>query len=353
LTLSDRVKDRALSLGFHLVGIAPADPLEGAHDRFVEWLSRGYQAGMGYMDRHAEVRRDVGHPGILSGAKSVVVCAMGYGRRTDPRALGARVASYARGRDYHNVLPPRLRKLARFLRDESPGCRTRVFVDTAPLLEKAWAMRAGIGWIGKNACLLHPKLGSRFVLGEVVTDVRLEADSPHEERCGSCRACLDACPTGAFPEPFVLDARRCLAYWTIEHHGPIPEDLREPMGDRLFGCDDCQDVCPFDRKAPDLGAPDFATHARWVKRTPADLLALSDYDFAALANGSPMARPGRSGMLRNAAIVLGNTRDRVHLPVLRGAVTDADPVIRDAANWAIERIEKDPKPAIAGRPRSS
>lgn len=338
MTLADLVKEEARSLGFHLVGIAPADPLVEAHDRYREWIARGYHASMEYMARWGDVRRSAADPGIVAGAKSVIVCAMGYGRSGDPPALGATVASYARGRDYHNVLTPRLRKLARFVREKVPGAKTRVFVDTAPLLEKAWAMRAGIGWIGKNSCLIHPELGSRLVLGEVVTDAAFEPDAQHEEMCGGCHACLDACPTGAFPVPFVVDANRCLAYWTIEHRGPIPDEMKVRVGDRIFGCDDCQDVCPFDKKARDLGAKDFATHPRWARFGPAELLAMGEHEFASIANGSPMARPGRSGMLRNAAIVLGHRKDRVHLPVLRSAAADPDPAIRDAAEWAIRRV---------------
>ena len=325
------------------MGIARVSPLDREGEALRRWIAAGYHASMRWMADTLEVRLDPGHAGMLPGARSVVVLATPYARAGGP--LGPSpgvVARYARGRDYHNVIGKRARKLARMLRDE--GHEVRVSVDTLPVLERAWAQRAGIGFVGKNCCLIVPGLGSHVLLCAIVTSAELEPNEPMVERCGSCRLCLDACPTRAFVGERELDAGKCVSYLTIEHRGPIAPELREGVGLHLFGCDDCQDVCPFNRTSPPPAAATepFAPHARLGVEASA-ILAMSADAFAAWAHGSPLQRPGREGMARNAAIVLGNARERRHLPVLREAADRHDSeVVREAARWALARIERAP-----------
>jgi epoxyqueuosine reductase len=237
-----------------------------------------------------------------------------------------------------------LNELLAWIRQEVPGCRGRGVVDTAPLLERDFARRAGLGWFGKNTMLLNKRQGSYFFLGALLLDLELAADPPHEtSHCGTCTACLDACPTQAFPAPGVLDSRRCISYLTIELRGPVPEELRRPMGNWLFGCDICQEVCPWNRKAPVTREPELRPRADLEAIDPAELLGLSESDFRRRFLGTALTRAKRSGLLRNAAIILGNRGDPAALPALRRAADDPDPVIRDAAQWAIEQIE-----ALAG-----
>ena len=331
---------RARALGFVRMGVARAEELceEGA--RLRAWLEAGRHGEMAWMERTAEVRNDPRHDGMLPSARSVVVLVAPYAR--DPSPVGpapGRVARYARGRDYHNVLHKRLRKLVAHLRDL--GHEARAAVDSMPVLERAWAQRAGVGFVGKNCCLIVPGLGSHVFLACIVTSAELAPHAPMAERCGSCTLCLDACPTRAFEGARELDARRCISYLTIEQRGAIPEPLREGVGDWAFGCDVCQDVCPFNRTAlppPELTEP-FAPASRWVDHDAAAFVAIDEATFARVAEGSPIKRAGRDGMARNAAVVLGNAGGRVHLPVLeRAAASDPSPVVREAAAWAIARI---------------
>lgn len=331
---------RARGLGFVRVGVARAEALGEEAERLHAWLAAGRHGAMAWMERTAEVRVDPRHEGMLPSARSVVVLAAPYAR--DPHPVGAtpgRVARYARGRDYHNVLQKRARKLVAFLREQ--GHQARAAVDAMPVYERAWAQRAGVGFIGKNCCLIVPGLGSHLFLAALVTTAELEPDAPMAERCGACTLCLDACPTRAFEGPRELDARRCISYLTIEERGPIPEELRAPMGEWVFGCDDCQDVCPFNRTAlppPELTEP-YAPDQRWASMTAEDLLRMDDESFARTFEGSPVKRPGRDGMARNAAIVLGNGGGRRHLPVLEeAAARDRSDMVREAARWAAERI---------------
>jgi epoxyqueuosine reductase len=263
-TLTDAVRSRALGLGFHRVGVAPADPLTDDGARLRSWLDAGHHGDMHWLADTPEARADVTHPRVLPGAKTVIVCALSYHRGDEPSALpDGSIARYARGRDYHNFLRKRLRKLAAWIRREH-GAEAAPLVDTSPILERAWARRAGVGFVGKHGCVIAPGLGSYLLLGEVVTTLALTPDAPMDERCGSCTRCLDACPTGAFVRPWVLDARRCISYLTIERAGPIPEELREGVGDRVLGCDACQEVCPFNRTAP----PPREHHHRLRARPP-------------------------------------------------------------------------------------
>jgi len=340
-SLTEQLFARARELGFDRVGVARAEPLTEDSERLRRWLAAGYHGSMDYLARTADARSDPAHPGMLPSVKSVVVLATAYARADG--AVGpapARVARYARGRDYHNVLYSRLRKLNSWLRAQ--GHQVRAAVDTMPVLERAWAQRAGLGFIGKNGCLIVPGLGSHLFLSALVTSAVLEPSEPMAERCGQCRLCLDACPTRAFVAERVLDARRCISYLTIEHRGAIEPELRAGLEDWAFGCDACQDVCPFNRTRlpePERTAP-FAPDPRFEQSAESWLL-LDEAGFAERTQGSPLRRTGREGMARNLALVLGNRGERRHLPVLqRVAADDPSPVVREAAGWAIARLER-------------
>jgi epoxyqueuosine reductase len=343
--LTAEVKACALELGFSRVGVAAADVLAEDAQRLRDWLAAERHGQMAYMAETAEVRADPRHPDMMPSAQSVIVLATAYGRSAAlaPTALeGGRVARYAQGRDYHGLLYDRLRALKRRLR--AAGATARACVDSMPVMERAWAARAGIGFIGKNACLIVPGLGSHVLLSVVLTSARLEPDAPIKERCGQCRLCLDACPTRAFVAPRVLDGRRCVSYLTIEHEGTIEPGLREGVGDWLFGCDTCQDVCPYNRAEPPPPAAvdPYAPRMHLRELASEDFLRMSDEVFDRYTRGSPLRRAGREGMARNAAIVLGNGRDKRHLPLLaRSAERDPSPVVRDAAAWAAARLRQD------------
>jgi epoxyqueuosine reductase len=350
-SLEVRIKEQARALGFELVGIAPAMPADG-FDRLRAWLDEGFAGDMAYMSRHSEARR---HPAsILPEVRSVVMVGMNYAEghglssvmdgseqqaaESRPR-VAARVARYAHGADYHDILRARLNRLLAWLQGEAPGCRGRGVVDTAPLLERDFARRAGLGWFGKNTMLLNKRLGSYFFLGGLLLDLDLTPDPPHEtSHCGTCTACLEACPTQAFAGPGLLDSRRCISYLTIELRGPIPEQLREGLGDWVFGCDVCQEVCPWNRKAPPGREPALRPRPDLEAVDPAELLGLSSDDFRRRFRGTALTRAQRRGLLRNAALVLGNRGRADALPALERALNDPEPLVREAAEWAIARI---------------
>jgi len=338
--LTEKLKALALELGFTRVGVARAEPLSEDRERLSAWLSAGHHGQMAYMQDNADVRSDPTHSGMLPSARSVVVLATAYARGESLAGPApGRIARYAQGRDYHGLLYDRTRKLRRLL--QATGASVRACVDTLPALERAWAARAGVGFVGKNACVIVPGIGSHVLLSLLVTSAELEPDVPLRERCGECRICLDACPTRAFVRPKVLDARRCISYLTIEHDGPIEDELQEPIGPWLFGCDVCQDVCPYNRTpharptAPDA----FAPRGRWTELGAEDFLHMDAACFDRYSRGSALRRAGRDSMARNAAIVLGNSRDKRFLPVLsRAAERDASEVVRQAARAAHERL---------------
>ncbi|HKW91158.1 MAG TPA: tRNA epoxyqueuosine(34) reductase QueG [Methylomirabilota bacterium] len=301
-TLTDSVKALALELGFDLVAIGPADPPEHA-EAFRDWIEAGHAGTMGYLERRLEERLDPRR--VLPGARSVVCVALNYfqGEPTDPSWRP--VARYAWGRDYHDVIGPRLDRLAAHL-EEAAAARSRGYVDTGPVLERDLAARAGLGWIGKNTMLLNPGLGSWFFIGLLLTTAELSHDRPLEDRCGSCRACLDACPTGAFVAPYVLDARRCVSYLSIEHRGEIDPARRPGMAGWQFGCDVCQDVCPWNRKAPVARTAEFQPREPYPAAT--DIAAMDDETLRIRFKGSALLRAKPSGLRRNAAIYLDNGR---------------------------------------------
>ena len=339
--LTRALKDRAVQLGFHKVAIAAAAPLERDRAALAAWLGRDAHATMAWMARDPEKRSDPA--ALLPGCKSVVALAINYWPgevEADARAATGRVARYARGRDYHKVLGRKLKELAAWLTEES-GEVSRTFVDTGPVLERAWAERAGLGWIGKNANLLTRDLGSWILLGEVLTCAALDPDpGPHADSCGTCTACLTACPTGAIESPGVVNANACISYWTIEHRGPIPAERRPDLGDWIFGCDVCQDVCPWNKSfaTPPREDP-FTLRSDLDGLDPEEILGLTEAAFRARYSGTSLMRARWDGMRRNACVVLGNRGDPSALPALLRASGDDDPLIREHALWAIDRIE--------------
>jgi epoxyqueuosine reductase len=345
--LSAAVVEIARGLGFHAVGIAPALPARRFR-AFEEWLDRGMHGEMAYLADPVQrvARADVGM--LLAGARSVVVVALAYDAGVVPlERLRGQVARYARNRDYHSIIKTRLRALADRLSElvDRPVA-ARPCVDTAPVLERELAERAGLGFVGKNTLLIAPGLGSYLLLGELILDVELAPTAAEEprSRCGTCSACLDACPTGAFVGPHLLDARRCISYLTIEHRGPIPRELRPALGTRIFGCDVCQEVCPFNAAAPARTVPDpgLALTTRTAERSAPDLirtLGLGAAQMRQLVRGTPLRRAGREGLLRNVCVALGNAGDPAAIPALARALTgDRSPLVRGHAAWALGRL---------------
>ena len=338
--LTLELKQEARRLGFSLTGVCPAVS-PGGFARIGEWLERGYGGQMHYIADRLHAYEHPRH--VLDGVRSIVMLGMNY-RTADPAepATGqGAIARYAWGsRDYHDVLHERLKQLATFLQAMVPLASARGVVDTAPLLEREFAQLAGLGWIGKNTLLLNKEQGSWFFLAALLTDQELDYDDPHNaDHCGTCRACLDACPTDAFPQPYLLDASRCISYLTIELRDAIPVGLREGIGDWLFGCDICQEVCPWNRRTPLSEEPAFAPIERLHAAELTQLFALSDADFRQLFRHSPLWRPRRRGLLRNAAIVLGNRRHAGALPALRRGLEDEEPLVRSACAWALGRYD--------------
>lgn len=345
--LAAELRAKARELGFVTVGFASADedPLRRA--RLLEWLGAGRHGTMEWMEARSDQRGGV--RSLWPEAQSVIALGMSYAPQGDPLALAdrgdvARVSVYAQGRDYHDVVKKALKALARWLVPAAQqagfaGPQLKVFVDTAPVMEKPLGQAAGIGWQGKHTNLVSREHGSWLFLGAIYTTLPFRADPAHRDSCGSCRACQAACPTNAFPAPYQLDARRCISYLTIEHAGPIPDEFRAAMGNRIYGCDDCLAVCPWNKFADAAHA-----HARFVPRTDliapplADLLALDDAAFRARFSGSPIKRIGRNRFVRNCLIAAGNSRQRRLLPLVERLLTDPDPVVAEAAEWARLRL---------------
>ncbi|HEV2748729.1 MAG TPA: tRNA epoxyqueuosine(34) reductase QueG [Allosphingosinicella sp.] len=343
------LEEQARALGFSAVGVARADAAPEAAGRLREWLDAGAHGGMIWMEETAERR---GSPAALwPEVRSVISLGMSYAPAADPLALAAepergRISVYAQGGDYHDVIKKALKALARWLVAEAAastgsgqGCELKVFVDTAPVMEKPLAEAAGLGWQGKHTNLVSRADGSWLFLGAIYTDLELDPDAPHRAHCGSCTACLAACPTDAFPAPFRIDARRCISYLTIEHHGPIPHEFRAAIGNRIYGCDDCLAVCPWNRFAASARRNQaFVPRAELAAPALADLLALDDAAFRKVFSGSPIKRIGRNRMVRNAAIAAGNSGSAALVEPLRKLTRDEDPVVVEAAEWALEQL---------------
>lgn len=327
------IQQRARELGFDDCRVTTAGAPEHAAE-FRQWLADGRHGQMAYLERNAGKRVDPAQ--VLAAARSIITLAVSYA--VSPHQPGT-VARYARFADYHDVLGERLRSLAEFVNTSGgEGARSLWYVDTGPLLERDLAQRAGLGFAGKHTNLISRRLGNWIFLAEIITTVALEPDLPEKNHCGSCRRCLDACPTGALTGPFQMDARRCISYLTIELKGPIPEELRPAIGTRIYGCDDCLAVCPWNRFARD-GAL-MRPHRRKDLETPdlIELLSLDEAGFKTRFAGTPLLRAKRRGLLRNVCVALGNGGDRRARPALERAAADPEPLIAEHARWALQRL---------------
>ncbi|AOH83466.1 epoxyqueuosine reductase [Sphingomonas panacis] len=340
--LTARLKAKAAELGFAACGIAHADVSPRAGERLHQWLAQGMHGDMLWMAERAGQRES---PAALWPAvRSVIALGMSYAPAADPLALAdaggiGRISVYAQGGDYHDVVKRALKALARWLIAEAPGADVKVFVDTAPVMEKPLAEAAGLGWQGKHTNIVSRDAGSWLFLGAIYTTLDLEADAGARDACGSCDACQRACPTDAFPAPYRLDARRCISYLTIEHAGPIPHEFRPGIGNRIYGCDDCLAVCPWNKFAASAAANRaFLPRAELAAPALADLLALSDADFRSVFAGSPIKRIGRDRMVRNCLIAAGNSGVAALADPVTRLLDDPSPVVRGAAVWALARL---------------
>ena len=332
-----RIKKRARQLGFHAVGVAPAAP--GPDEKLRVWLELGFQGSMTYLERQAEKRLDPRK--VLPGVRSVICLALSY-PHSQPLPYDepdrAVISRYASGDDYHSVMGSRMTRLLESIREELPGVGAKFYVDSGPVMDKYWASQAGIGWLGKHTNLLDRKLGSWFFLGEILLDAELAYDEPAPDHCGSCTRCIDACPTDAIVEPYLLDSRRCISYLTIELKEDIPEELREPMGNLVFGCDLCQDVCPWNHPVPDASVPEL--EPRPVNRSPElwELAQLSPDEFRERFSGSPVKRAKWRGFVRNVAVAMGNSGNPGLAPELTNLLNSEDPMVRRHAGWALKQL---------------
>ncbi len=339
-TIKQLIHAKALELGFDDAGFARAQPVAGAAPGLEAFIAAGHHGDMTWMARRRAARGD---PKALWGdARSVIVLAQNYGPNGDPLALLGKhqygsIAAYARGRDYHLVVKARLKALARWIH-ETWGPEVKVFVDTAPVMEKPLAQAAGIGWQGKHTNLVSREFGSWLFLGEIYTTLDLPADAPEIDHCGSCRDCLDICPTHAFPGPGKIDARRCISYLTIEHKGQIAEEFRAPMGNRIYGCDDCLAVCPWNKYAQLTDEPTFLPRAELTAPKLADLAALDDAGFRQVFSTSPIKRIGRDRFVRNVLVAIGNSAGPGLAPSARDLLCDPSPLVRGMAVWALSRL---------------
>ncbi len=346
------VKRAAEDAGFDVAGIAPASDAREL-EYFPQWIAAGYAGEMKYLearDDQGELKR-ASLARVAPWARSVVVCAINY--NTD-QPYSTQVHDPARGwisryawsqEDYHHAVLRRLKQVEAALRsavsdDLQPSLTTRSYVDTGPIVERVYAKYAGVGWLGKNTCIINQRKGSWLFLGVILTSLELAPDLPAPDRCGSCTRCLDACPTDAFVGPYKLDSTKCISYLTIEKRGSIPEDLRTGMGQHIFGCDICQDVCPWNRKAPITSAPEFEPRAELVSPALELLAALSTEEFRTVFRGSPVKRAKRNGIRRNAAIAMGNSGQKEFVSTLNKLSTDEDESVAESARWAMERLTR-------------
>ena len=370
--ITEPIKQAAHRAGFELAGIAPVRDLpELKH--FPGWIEAGYAGEMKYMearDQAGQLKR-ASLQSTAPWARSVIVCAINY---NTPHPYSTQVDDPERGwisryawsqQDYHEAVMRRLRIVEKSLRDtvgergqhvlapgrQTPALQTCCYVDTGPLVERVYAKHAGVGWIGKNTCILNQKLGSWLFLGVILTSLELEPDLPAPDRCGTCTRCIDACPTDALIAPYQLDSNKCISYLTIEKRGPIQEEMRQGIGRHVFGCDICQDVCPWNRKAPATGAEEFRAREGLVNPALEWLAEMSAEEFREKFRGSPIRRAKRAGLRRNAAIAMGNSGNPRFLPVLENLRADDDPVVAESARWGLEQLSRsaDPKPESSVR----
>lgn len=355
MNLERDIRRKALDLGFDSCRFTRADLSPPLGERLGEWLKSGAHGDMEWMETTAE--RRVAPKALWSEARSIVMLGANYGRSGDPLSilnepgLGA-VSLYARRRDYHDVLKGRLKLLAGFMLSKAGGGDAKVFVDTAPVMEKPLAQAAGLGWQGKHTNLVSREFGSWLLLGVIFTDLALEPDPPETDHCGACRKCLDVCPTKAFPAPYRLDARRCIAYLTIEHKGHIPREFRVAIGNRVFGCDDCLAVCPWNKFAQEAREAKLATRDELEHLPLSELAALDDAAFRSLFAGSPVKRSGHARFMRNVAVAMGNSGDARLAPAVERLLEHSSPLVRAAAVWAMARLLPGEDFAVLARRRA-
>jgi epoxyqueuosine reductase len=334
------IKRLARECGFELAGIARAEPLPQDNRRYLDWVERGMAGAMGYLtDRRATVRTD---PKLLLPTARSIICVAKLYNAPQPRSIEVDdtglgwISRYAWGEDYHNIVRSGLEMLVERL---PTGHDYKICVDTAPLLERSYAREAGLGWIGKNTCLIHQEMGSWFFLGEILTSLPIQPDSPPPDRCGTCTRCIDACPTHAIPaEGYQVDARRCISYFTIELHGPAPEEMRPGIGQHIFGCDICQDVCPWNREAPLAGEPAFEP----LHFAPplVNLARLTEDEFDALFSASPVRRAKYAGFLRNVAVAMGNSKLETFREPLQNLTHSPNEMVAEHARWALDQLRQ-------------
>jgi epoxyqueuosine reductase len=339
-TLKQTIAEEAKAAGFDAVRFTSADAVEGAGEALAAFLAEGRQGDMGWLATTAERRKD---PSALwPEAKTVIVCGLNYGRTADPLAVLAEksrgaISIYAQGDDYHDVLKAKLKPLAARVQQFAGG-EVKIFVDTAPVMEKPLAARAGLGWQGKHTNLVSREFGSWLFIGSIFTTAEIAPDAPEEDHCGACRRCLDICPTRAFTAPYRIDARACISYLTIEHKGHIAPHFRAAMGNRIFGCDDCLAVCPWNKFAQDAREAKLSARAASVDPPLAELLVLDDAAFRVRFGGTPIKRTGRDRFLRNVLIATGNSGDASFAPLVEGRLNDPSPLVRAMAVWALARL---------------
>lgn len=352
--LSELIKQKALSLGFQLVGIAPAEPL-AEMEHLIKWVEMGCAGKMDYMRKDIEKRCDASK--FLPDARSVVVCGMSYNRGETKPSLNCRrgwVSQYAWGDDYHQVMRQKLAELLGYIGEvsESPF-EARIAVDSSPIAEKAYGRLAGLGWIGKNTCLLNRQYGSKFFLGEIILTLGLDYDNPAKERCcGRCELCVKSCPTGAIFAPCRLDSRLCISYLTIELKGDIPAEMMEKTGDHLFGCDICQDICPWNRKASISQSENFAPRACLKAPDLANFLELCLFSYEEAFRGSPLTRAKKRGLIINTMAAMANSGESRYMPMLAQVASSEENTLSECANWAITRLASRDSGTIALRNKS-
>ncbi|MBK19575.1 MAG: tRNA epoxyqueuosine(34) reductase QueG [Rhodospirillaceae bacterium] len=337
---TEAIRDRALAVGFDVVGFAPAELGSDARNRLSEFVSNGYHGDMGWLSDRMKQRSQP--TDLWPEAKTVIVVGLNYGPDEDPLEIHEKpergaISVYARGRDYHDVSKKKLRILARYIADNFEG-DVKLFVDTAPVMEKPLAAKAGLGWQGKHTNLVSKTNGSWLFLGEIYTTLRLETNEEENNKCGNCSQCISACPTDAFLAPYQLDARRCISYLTIEHKGHIPGEFREAIGNRIYGCDDCLAVCPWNKFAVKTNEPelDARLELRWPRLD--DLVQLDNAAFRSVFSGSPVKRLGRNRFLRNVLVAIGNSRSEEFIPHAKAKLEDESPLVRAMAVWALSRL---------------
>lgn len=342
VNLTKKIREKALEIGFDLVGISPAGSFP-ENQFYNEWLARGFAGEMKYMEREPEKREDVKN--VLPEVKSIISCGLNYNTDYPYSTEGADqtrgwISRYAWGDDYHDVMKNKLTLLLGSIQKiASQDVKAKLYVDTGPVLDRIYGKYAGIGWIGKNTCVINQEIGSWIFIGEIITDLELNYDAPVPDRCGTCTRCIDACPTGALRQPYVLDSRLCISYLTIELKGKIPLELRGKIGNNIYGCDVCQDVCPWNKRAEITSQSSFQPREVLYNPDLSFLSRLSEEDFRSMFKGSPVKRAKRRGFLRNVMVAMGNSGSTEFIPYVKESLKDKEPLIRAHAVWALWKLD--------------